>query len=248
VKALIIGISAVAVGFATAASAADLAIKVPTAVAVAPAYNWTGCYIGAAAGGGVQHDTWKDQYGFGAVLGGQLGCNYQTGLLVLGIEGEGFWSSLKTNYNYISAYNPNDSESGSANNLWDADVAARFGLALDRILLFSKIGVAWGGFNLKANSQNGPSTYTYSGNSTLTGMIIGLGAEYAFAPNWTAKAEVDYLGLLNSNVPINYVNTGTSEPYNQTYSAQKVLFKLGVNYKFDLGATGKSPPAVTARW
>jgi hypothetical protein len=33
--------------------------------------------------------------GVGGLAGGQIGCNYQIGMLVLGIEGEGFWSGMK---------------------------------------------------------------------------------------------------------------------------------------------------------
>ena len=36
-----------------------------------------------------------DRHGIGGLAGGQIGCNYQTGMLVLGIEGEGFWSGMK---------------------------------------------------------------------------------------------------------------------------------------------------------
>ena len=92
-----------------AASAADLAVKArPYPVAAAPVYSWTGCYVGVHAGAGVLLDqgfqsqvggvmlidggSLADRHGVGGLAGGQIGCNYQTGMLVLGIEGEGFWS------------------------------------------------------------------------------------------------------------------------------------------------------------
>jgi len=96
---------AAAVSFAGigAASAADMAVKArPLPV---PVYSWTGCYIGLSAGakgvqtrdtvnypvpapfvsssldlGRLEDVTW--------IGGGQVGCNYQTGNWVFGIEGD----------------------------------------------------------------------------------------------------------------------------------------------------------------
>ena len=99
-KSLLVGISVATIAFATTASAADLGIPTKTSLAPAPLpYSWTGCYVGIHAGGGVETDPNFDQpgvFGTGAIAGGQVGCNYQTGMLVFGIEGEGFWSSLRS--------------------------------------------------------------------------------------------------------------------------------------------------------
>ena len=102
--------AAVAVGSvvcAGAASAADLAARPMPYAAPAPAFSWTGCYVGVHGGAGVFHDEGfrsgggvttdlaGDRHGVGGLAGGQIGCNYQIGMLVLGIEGEGFWSGMK---------------------------------------------------------------------------------------------------------------------------------------------------------
>ena len=68
---------------------------------VVTAYNWTGFYIGAHFGG---VNGWSDQTfqpaGLqveprfaGALVGGQIGYDYQIGKWVLGIEGTGAWSN-----------------------------------------------------------------------------------------------------------------------------------------------------------
>src|SRR4051812_49846387 len=74
---------------------------------VAPAFNWTGCYIGIHGGGGATRSDFTDSFvvrkgdsgstswGNGGLAGGQIGCNYQTGVLVFGVEGEGYWSGMK---------------------------------------------------------------------------------------------------------------------------------------------------------
>src|SRR5262245_20609416 len=82
--------------------AADLparVVKAPPPV-IAVAYNWSGCYIGAAGGwawGRSTHDlagNATDTGPFnvnGGIAGGTLGCNIQTSQFVFGIEGDGSW-------------------------------------------------------------------------------------------------------------------------------------------------------------
>jgi outer membrane immunogenic protein len=235
-KSLLIAIPLVTVAFATT-GAADMGMPMKASPPPAPLpYSWTGCYIGVNGGGGIQHDTFTTEYGDGAIAGGQIGCNYQTGLLVLGIEGEGFWSGLQTQYNDNDPSDDGYSENYTTKNKWDADIAARFGLAWDRALVYGKAGVVWGRFGFGASqSYTGyPNYYTYNApDTTFTGMLIGLGLEYAFLPNWTTKFEVDYLGFPTKDIAFNEYKEGyLYDSYSYSISAQKVLFKFGVNYKF----------------
>jgi hypothetical protein len=66
------------------------------------------------------------------------------GMLVLGIEGEGFWSGMKDTYSETEISPSPGSNTYPAKNTWDADIAARFGLAIDRGLIYGKAGVVWG--------------------------------------------------------------------------------------------------------
>ncbi len=77
------------------AGAADLSVaplyKAPPPV-TAPAYNWTGFYVGANGGGGWGHSWWQDvSTGVnlsGGQVGGTAGYNWQAGRVVLGVEGD----------------------------------------------------------------------------------------------------------------------------------------------------------------
>ena len=70
--------------------AADLPVKYkPAPFIAAPVFSWTGCYVGVHGGGGVMRDNWTDENGSGGLAGGQVGCNYQDGNWVFGVEGEG---------------------------------------------------------------------------------------------------------------------------------------------------------------
>jgi outer membrane immunogenic protein len=247
-----------------AASAADLAVKAMPYAAPAPVFSWTGCYVGVHAGAGVFHDQGfqsgggitadlrPDRHGVGGLAGGQIGCNYQTGMLVLGIEGEGFWSGMKVTTDRFGGINGNTLfETATIKNKWDYDIAARFGIAFDRALVYGKAGWAAGRFDWNAADVNcGNFCTATQGGATLDGLLIGLGLEYAFFNNWTTKFEYDYFGFGSKNVafrttcvtpafcgPLGSVTT------TQNVSADKHIFKVGLNYKFDWG---KAP--VVARY
>ena len=132
------------------------------------------------------------------IAGGQVGGNYQFGNFVVGLEGTFDWAA-KNNSNH-----DRDCRSGScgnivqvtSNNTWVSTLAARFGVAFDRVLVYGKGGGAWVGNNsfTVTNVTTGVSV-TGSNSNTTTGWVVGAGIEWAFATNWTVKAEYDYIGL-----------------------------------------------------
>jgi len=220
------GVSAVV---SVAASAADLlAAPVYAGVPPAPAYNWTGCYVGVHAGGGIigttfatANGTSNTDGGGGALAGGQAGCNYQAGQLVFGLEGEGAWSGITDRSHRILT--DGASLTGTGRNRWGADLALRVGLAIDRALIYGKAGAALGSFDFKfEDTGNG---FFQRGRSTNSGLLLGAGLEYAFAPSWTAKLEYNVIDFVAKDVTF---NTDVIE----SESAKKQIVKLGVNYRF----------------
>src|SRR5215470_1005820 len=104
-------------GFASSASAADMAVKArPAPPPVVPIYDWTGFYIGANGGWGSSHSCWDFVTAAGAVIrdgcrdatggiiGGQVGYRWQTGQFVFGLEGQGDWADLSGSR--VSLINP----------------------------------------------------------------------------------------------------------------------------------------------
>jgi outer membrane immunogenic protein len=222
---------------ASAASAADLgmALKDPPVI-----YNWTGCYVGVQAGVGAQQDSFaggsQGENGYGAVAGGQIGCNYQIGMLVVGIEGDGLWSGIRNTFSEGSPGVIADPFSEVAKNNWDADIAFRVGAAFDRLLVYGKGGVAWGGFDFSSTSTLGGPSEGFHGSATLPGALIGIGMEYALpgTQNWTAKIEYNYIAFAQTNVTLTETIGGVPTGYivNESYGATKQLIKFGINYKF----------------
>ena len=50
---------------------------------------------------------------------------------------------------------------------------------------------------MPAAEQNFPAVMSinYAGKAIHTGAVIGAGGEYAFAPNWSVKAEYNYIKM-----------------------------------------------------
>jgi outer membrane immunogenic protein len=217
----------VAWGSANAADLGQPVYKAPPPPA--PVYSWTGCYLGVQGGGGTMSDTWADQTGAGALAGGQVGCNYQIDHIVLGVEGEGWWSGFKDN---DKGFEGVDSGTDTTTNRWDFDVALRAGFAWDRALIYGKVGAAWGRFEFNETFLDPPDSGTDSGRVTLPGLLLGVGGEYAFSPNWSARLEYEFIDFIAQST--DFTGTETFFPLEQfieSQSARKQIVKIGLNYK-----------------
>jgi outer membrane immunogenic protein len=235
----------------TASMAADMGMPYTKAPMAAPtAFSWTGCYAGAHVGGGNLTTNGinslngegpsgsQNANGSGAVAGGQLGCNYQDGNWVFGLEGEGYWSGIKSSQNLVFS-GVNSSENFSMKNSNDFTIAARVGMAFDRTLIYGKGGWAFG--NYKVNSSDiccgvNPNIDSSSASGYLNGFMVGAGIEHALTHNWTVKAEYDFIGFGTKSLAVNGCDNGVCNPNGSSpVSSNKQLFKVGFNYLFGAG-------------
>jgi outer membrane immunogenic protein len=201
---------------------------VPPVVYAPPVYNWSGFYVGGNLGAGFAHSSWSDPFSgpnntfdkTGFIGGGQVGANWQINALVLGIEGDFDWTGLK------GSGHDSLGNTINTNTQWTSTVTGRVGAAFDRLLVYGKGGVA---FAHDSDSLNDIAGNTASASLNRTGWTAGAGFEYAFAPNWTAKIEYDYLGFGSEtlNLP-----TAAFSPYSTNASLNVQEVKAGVNFKF----------------
>jgi outer membrane immunogenic protein len=212
------------------ASAADIirqpTYKAPPAGVLPVAYDWTGFYIGGHIGYGWATKGWTDSAGLfslshdadGFLGGAQLGFNYQIGQIVLGVEGDFSWTGITGGANTLASNFNVDVD-------WISTLTGRVGVAFDRWLVYGKGGVAW------AKDVYSTNFYTLPGTSisdTRIGWTAGAGLEYAFAPQWTAKLEYNYIDLGSERVSF--------APGFQTDIDQQIhAVKFGINYKFGFG-------------
>ncbi len=242
----------------TASMAADMGMPYTKAPMAAPtAFSWTGCYAGAHVGGGnlttngineltdteQAHLAHRTRTARARSRGGQLGCNYQDGNWVFGLEGEGYWSGIKANViNNFTEGGVLPSSSGlTVKNTNDFTIAARVGMAFDRTLVYGKGGWAWGNYNLTGfDTCCGTSATTISetAKGTLNGFMVGAGIEHALTRNWTVKAEYDFIGFGTKSLSTSFCSSGELAPRNDEsvpFSSNKQIVKVGFNYLFGPG-------------
>jgi len=206
---------------AGSATAADLGRQYQQPYVKAPIYNpvftWTGFYLGLNGGGGWGQSSWDRTGTFdlsGGVIGGTVGFNWQTGQVVLGIEGDADWSGVSGTTSTLCPVGC------TTRNDWLGTVRGRVGYAFDRFLPYVTGGLAAGDIHATTPGFAGAT-------QTNLGWTIGAGMEVVIAGNWSAKAEYLHVDLGSFNCGL---ACGLVTPDNVSFRAN--LARGGVNYKF----------------
>lgn len=242
--------------------AADLPVR---ALAPVPAFvDWTGVYVGGHVGYGGGMKDWVSNSDFAAsgfLLGGQAGINKQLGSLVFGVELDGSWANIKGSQlmsigGPVVGFQQDATYSSKIDSI--VTIAGRAGLAADRWFVFAKGGMAavHEHHSLSITAQTFPATtidtLNESGSETRIVPMLGFGAEYALAGNWSLKGEYDYLHLGATNVTLNgnTVTGGIAAPQTDTFRIDQAMhiLKFGANYR--IGGIGADPhfaPVAAAR-
>jgi outer membrane immunogenic protein len=219
------GLAFIALLAVAPAHAADLGVRVPSAMN--PAHNWSGFYAGLNAGGAwgqsnLVTSTTNDlpTGGFfesntalfntvgaqrtnasGFTGGGQVGFNWQAGNTVLGIETD-FQSYSQNASSTASSVLPvvgfpiPFTISHSISTDWLWTLRPRVGFAANNWLFYATGGVAVA--NVKASWQytdDDMDTESASMSKTKVGWTVGGGVEYALSQAWSVKVEYLYVDL-----------------------------------------------------
>jgi len=201
------------------AMAADMAPAYKAAAMPAPAYNWSGFYVGVTAGGGMASLPVTDMDDFagfgagfvpltntpslksgGAVGGLHAGYNWQFApSFLVGIEGDFSWSSFKASDTTCQGgCNNRNVDRFVASSKLDSfsTLRARFGLSSDRTLVYVMAGPAWGHINASLtdfnclNCANPGGVFGIANDSSFhLGIAVGAGVEYALTQNWILRGE-----------------------------------------------------------
>jgi outer membrane immunogenic protein len=252
-KLLLLSIAVIASVASGPSSAADLpthlSMKAP---AMAPLYNWTGCYIGANAGGGSDRETFTDvdpnslpnfdlgsEHASGAMGGGQIGCDYQAGNWVVGAQGMFDATDFKGS-NHV-APGPGDRHFPDLYDLssrvsWVSTATARIGYAIQpQLLLYVRGGAAWMRSDLNFSIAAMGVTNTYTGVETRTGWTAGAGLEYLIAANWSVFAEYSHMDFGSSTLNTTFIPDPSPVPIRIGHRIDTVM--LGLNYR--IGSSGR---------
>jgi outer membrane immunogenic protein len=212
-----------------------------------PAYTWNGCYVGASAGtssGNSQHFRNSDGAPItesfdlsGFIGGGQLGCNWQWGAWVFGIEGDG--SAVNKSgqgFELQPIPRPNTLWISETQERWFVTARGRLGLTNfwwfgDKTMVYVTGGGAWAKIDASEWLTTNPIATGHQESNTRSGWTVGGGIEYALGYGWSVKSEFLYADF-------GTFTTFTSPPFNaanifsRDVKVKDYIWRAGMNYKF----------------
>jgi outer membrane immunogenic protein len=229
-----------------------------------PVFSWTGCYVGGFVGGafperdvthtdrgispgfvtayndGINH-SWGTSLDSSFIGGGTLGCNYQWpgSSFVVGIEGEvGFLRMRATVADPLSP--ALDTIADTKIGDWYGMITGRLGWAINTVLLYAKGGAAFIDVEHSVvdacnTGACGVGLVATSFSDTKTTWTAGGGIEWAFAPNWTVKAEYMFIALDDVDRSCGVISAGPATGLTTCFDHDLGGIhtgKLGVNFKF----------------
>ncbi|HEY1473843.1 MAG TPA: outer membrane protein [Pseudolabrys sp.] len=207
--------------FAAAMALPALAADMPGPVYKAPSalWNWTGFYMGINGGYAWGTSNWTapvsgvttgDFKLTGAMVGGTIGYNLQTGVWVWGGEADLDATWLRGTDSTLCC---------ETKNSWLGTARLRVGYAFDRWLPYLTGGAAFGDVKI---TPVGFASLT----DTRFGWTAGAGLEYAFMGAWSAKLEYLYADLGNASCDV--ATCGIANNINFKTN----MVRGGVNYHF----------------
>ena len=279
--------SAALVALTAGAAAADMPSgrAAPAFAAAAPAFTWTGFYVGANVGYGGWGNTDSDVVTLpagtfpatafagaetisarlefendvrdGALGGAQIGYNYQMGMFVVGVEADiqaanighrsfvdgGFVNGEVTGgsllgQDTLAALDPAIVRARRTID-WFATTRVRGGIAIDRVLFYGTVGLAFGG-----GDDDCSGVVTCKNDDTRNGYAVGGGVEFALPWGGLGKGTAGS-GAVTFKVEGLYVNLNHVGDRATFYDASRNVIvvhtseddefgvaRAGINFKF----------------
>lgn len=240
------------------AFAADMPVKAPAA----PAYQWTGCYVGLNGGAGAGASNFTTTVGPGGYLaagdatevtndgtgsanntnflgGGQAGCNWQTGTVVFGLEGDFDYfhnnSKFDNNTNMLPVSGLPFVIGQSLVTDYLSTVRPRIGIAADRNFAYITGGAAFTQASYAESYADGgapPGIGSATASKFLTGWTAGAGWEHAWTDHWTFKVEYLFASFPTTSATGVVTGLGGSNPLLGSADLVIQTLRAGVNFKF----------------
>jgi outer membrane immunogenic protein len=172
----------------------------------------------------------------GFIGGGTLGCNWQWGAWVFGIEGDGS-ATNKSGQQFEGALEgPGSTFISETQERWLVTARGRLGLTNfwwfgDKTLVYVTGGGAWAKIDVSEWDTRNPIARAHQESNTRSGWTVGGGLEYALGYGWSAKSEFLYVKFDN-------FTTFTSGPFStnilspREVKLEDYIWRAGLNYKF----------------
>lgn len=264
-RTIALAIAASSMSFCSANSADLPAPYSPPVVAGPVVYNparlgpWTGFYFGGNIG-----DGWTSTDGGYALTGNafatgtavgnpfnldgvngglQAGYNWQTGLFLIGVEGDIQAADQDKTFNYVCGLSCSVSQTAKID--WFSTFRGRAGLAIKDVLFYGTGGLNWiHGDNDFNGTMNGANANFASFTHDSLGWVAGGGIEWMFWYGWSAKIEYLYLQSNNSSSAVTVpASLGGGNLTSTPYGSNNIV-RVGLNYHFGFPYGGGWP----SRW
>jgi outer membrane immunogenic protein len=222
----------------------------PDEAATSDEYDWRGIYFGPAIGGSAVAQQTQFSinnvssptmfanstggvrgFGLQGTLGFQAGMNWRLDRFIVGVEadfhvsqlaGAGVDSVVNTT---IAGVPTMIKESDHIDEL--GTVRARFGLPINRWLIYGTAGVAYGGVSSDSRSSALGAIASAEFDSTRLGVVAGLGVERAIWGNWTTRLEYMYSNFGKLRYVVNGI---TPVPVGSNISVAQHILRVGFNF------------------
>jgi outer membrane immunogenic protein len=207
-KFLLGSIAVIALGLAVPASAADLAARPYTKAPpiVVAMYDWSGFYLGLNGGGGTTHKCWDLTNDLGVIIspplfegchdatggtvGGQVGYRWQSQAWVFGVEAQGNWANFSGSGSN-AVFQVTDHSKIDSFGLFTGQI----GYSFNNVLLYAKGGAAvvHDKYFTVSTAAGQVGLTADVASETRWGGVVGVGAEFGFARNWSVAFEYDHM-------------------------------------------------------
>jgi outer membrane immunogenic protein len=240
------------------ATAADMVL--PTKASATPTYQWTGCYVGLNGGGGAIGTNFQTTVNPGTPLdagdaaevsndgsgsydnsnfigGGQVGCNWQSGTVVVGLEGDFDYfpgnSSFANNTDTLPSSSTPFVIGQQLTTNYLATVRPRIGIAADRNFAYLTGGIAFTRASYtESYADNNGATGAATASSSLTGWTAGAGWEYALTDHWLFRVEYLFAAFPSTSAVGAIALGDASNSLHGSAGLVMQVARAGVNFKF----------------
>jgi outer membrane immunogenic protein len=233
------------------AYAANYPVKAAAAPLRAPCSRFAGLHAGVSGGWAYHDKTWVDRDAWvdnfssdwaigsvnttdnGAVIGGELGYDWQRNCTVFGVVIDGSWADLSTTKTYTPTAAAVTTLTLENRVEWFGTARTRTGVIVDDVLLYVTGGIAYANIknNFTVRDTAIPALESFSADRDRYGWVGGVGVEWAWTQNWSVKSEVLYIRF-------NEVHTTANSPAGAqvvNFDNQDSLWvsRIGINYRWN---------------
>jgi outer membrane immunogenic protein len=171
----------------------------------------------------------------GFIGGGQLGCNWQWGAWVFGIEGDGSATNKEGQQRELLAGRSN--WISQTQERWLVTARGRLGLAGwwgDRTMIYVTGGGAWAKIDASEFLVGQTIATGHQESNTRSGWTVGGGLEYALGYGWSVKGEFLYVKFENFTTFTTgpFAVGGFSNVAPREVKLEDYIWRAGMNYKF----------------